>query len=106
MTAMNPSVNNATVVALCGRSCAIPTMKAKSHHAVTSLTAAHGRAMAPSSESVMPRSERILDSTGNAVIDIATPMNKAKVVNGTALEETRGCKYNARIEPRTNGTTM
>ena len=39
---------------------------------------------------VMPRSARMRASTGNAVIDIATPMNSAKLVNGTSLVEKRG----------------
>ena len=37
-----------------------------------------------------PRSFTMRASTGNAVIDIATPMNRANVVNGTSLDERRG----------------
>ena len=38
------------------------------------------------------RSDRIRASTGNAVIDMATPRNSAKLVNGTSLVE------NARVQ--------
>ena len=43
------------------------------------------RAVTPSGVRSSPRSVRMRASTGNAVIDIATPMNRAKLVNGTAL---------------------
>ena len=43
-------------------------------------------------------------STGNAVIDIATPRNSAKLANGTSLVENRGYRYRASAAPRTNGS--
>ena len=70
--------------------CATPTTSASKHHAVTSSAAAHVRATTPSSVWLMPRSVRMRASTGKAVIDIATPMNSAKLVNGTSLDESRG----------------
>jgi len=46
-------------------------------HAVTSPMAALDRDRLPSLVRCIPRSVRILASTGNAVIDMATPMNSA-----------------------------
>ena len=59
-------------------------------------------ASAPSFVCVMRWSARMRASTGNAVIDIATPRNSAKCVNGTSLVEA-GIEKRASSEPRTNG---
>ena len=48
------------------------------NQAVTSSIAAHGECERPTGRLSMRRSTRIRASTGNAVIDIATPMNRAK----------------------------
>jgi hypothetical protein len=48
------------------------------------------RAIAPSSVRDRFESERIRASTGNAVIDIASPRNRAKLVKGAPLAENRG----------------
>ena len=45
-------------------------------------------------------------STGNAVIDIATPMNSAKDVNGTSRSTSRGYSQSASAAPSRNGATM
>ena len=51
------------------------------NHAVTSSIAAHAIVSAPTGRLSIRRSDRILASTGNAVIDIATPMNSANETN-------------------------
>ena len=106
ISVMKASVDSTTTPAPCSVDCATPTTTASRHHAVTSSTAAQVRAMVPSSLDVIRRSARILASTGNAVIDIATPMNSAKLVNGTPLGASRGYRYSDSSEPSTNGATM
>ena len=69
---------------------ATPTTNASRHQAVTSSVAAQPRAMIPSCVLCIRRSVRMRARTGNAVIDMATPMNRAKLVNGTSLLESRG----------------
>ena len=46
---------------------------------------AQANASAPTSIRCMPRSVSILANTGNAVIDMDTPMKRAKGQNGTTL---------------------
>ena len=53
------------------------TTSASSVHAVTSSTAAHVNANAPTGVVSIPRSDRIRASTGNAVMLMAMPMNRA-----------------------------
>ncbi len=60
---------------------AIVVASAIRNHAVTSSIAAHAIVSAPTGRLSMRRSARILASTGNAVIDIATPMNRANATN-------------------------
>jgi hypothetical protein len=57
---------------------AIAVASAIKNQAVTSSTAADAITTAPSGRFSIRRSTRILASTGNAVIDIETPMNRAK----------------------------
>src|SRR5262245_9660714 len=90
MSTMKTIVSATTITAPPALASATATTHASRHHAVTSSTAAHVRAIMPSSDRVMPRSARILASTGNAVIDMATPQNNAKLMNGTSLVENRG----------------
>ncbi|RUT02060.1 hypothetical protein DSM106972_061350 [Dulcicalothrix desertica PCC 7102] len=45
-------------------------------------------------------------NTGNAVIDIAAPRNKANAVNGTLLIETKGYSITAKKVPRQKGTNI
>ena len=61
---------------------AIVVASAIRNHAVTSSIAAHAIASAPTGRLSIRRSARIRASTGNAVIDIDTPMNSA---NGDEL---------------------
>ena len=61
---------------------AMPTTKASKHQAVTSSIAAQLSATTPSAVFSICRSVRMRASTGKAVIDIAMPMNNAKLVNG------------------------
>ncbi len=86
--------------------CATPTTKASRHQAVTSSVAAQPRAMIPNRVCCIRRSVKMRANTGNAVIEVATPMNRAKLVNDTALLESRGYRISARAAPNTNGTTM
>ena len=51
------------------------------NQAVTSSIAAQASASAPTGRLSIRRSTRMRASTGNAVIDIATPMNSAKATN-------------------------
>ena len=51
------------------------------NHAVTSSIAAHAIVSAPTGRLSIRRSDRIRASTGNAVIDIATPMKIANETN-------------------------
>ena len=51
------------------------------NQAVTSSTAAHASASTPTGRLSIRRSTRIRASTGNAVIDIETPMKSAKAAN-------------------------
>src|SRR5579862_6831099 len=60
---------------------AIVVASAIRNHAVTSSIAAQATVSAPSGRLVIRRSARIRASTGNAVIDIDTPMNRAKATN-------------------------
>ncbi len=62
--------------------------------------------MTPRFVVVMPRSLRMRANTGNAVIAIATPMNRAKLVNGTPSCESRGYSSRATAAPSKNGATM
>ena len=66
------------------------TTNASRHHAVASPTAAHASAVAPIGLVVSPRSARIRARTGNAVMDIATPMNSEKLVKETSAVARRG----------------
>ena len=50
---------------------------------LTSPTAAQARAVVPSGVLARPRSSRMRASTGNAVMLMAMPMNRAKARNGT-----------------------
>ena len=75
-------------------------------HAVTSSTAAQVRASVPNFVFCKLCSVIILASTGNAVIDIAAPKNKAKAVNETLLFETIGYSSSASKLPKENGTRM
>src|SRR5207248_7020323 len=90
ITATKVTVRAATMAAFQSVAWATPTTSANRHHAVTSSTAAHVNAIIPSSVLLTPRSVRIRARTGNAVIDIATPMKSAKLVNGTSLVESWG----------------
>jgi len=49
---------------------------------------------------------RILASTGNAVIDIATPMNSAKTVTDTPAGANASYIVMAKPQPSRNGMTM
>ena len=60
---------------------AIVMASAIRNHAVTSSIAAHAIASEPIGRLIIRRSARIRASTGNAVIDIATPMNSANATN-------------------------
>ena len=51
------------------------------NHAVTSSIAAQASARAPTGRLSMRRSTRMRASTGNAVIDIETPMKSANATN-------------------------
>ena len=81
------------------RRCTTPTAKASRHQAVTSSIAAQVSASAPSFVCVMRWSARMRASTGNAVIDIATPRKSAKCVNGTSLVEKRGIEIERERRP-------
>jgi hypothetical protein len=69
---------------------AIPTANASKHQAATSLMAAHPSASVPSGVFCIRLSVSIRASTGKAVIEVATPMNRAKLVNGTSVLDSRG----------------
>ncbi len=90
MTAANSSVRTTTTMAVSMLPRAAPTTSARRHQAVTSPAAAQARATLPRVVSFKPLSVTIRAKTGNAVIDIATPMNSAKLVNGTSLIDNRG----------------
>ena len=60
------------------------------HHAVTSSTAAHVIATAPSFECRRRRSTRMRARTGNAVMLMAAPMNRVNELNGTVGGDRRG----------------
>ena len=79
--------------------------RASSPQAVTSSTAAAAIAMAPTGWRSMRRSTRILASTGNAVIDMATPMNRAKEVNEVS-GPTSSNRGRATARPSAMGTAM
>src|SRR5438094_10512500 len=104
--AMNPAVRAATDSAPALLAWATPLTNASRHHAVTSSAAAHVNATAPNSVLASPRSARMRASTGKAVTDNATPMNRAKLVNDTSLVDNRGYRYSASVDPRRKGTTM
>ena len=57
------------------------TTKASKAQAVASPTAAQLMAVVPNPLLIIPRSLRIRASTGNAVMDMAIPMNSAKETN-------------------------
>ena len=63
--------------------CVTPTTNASRHHALASSMAAQVSASMPIGVRCSPRSPRMRASTGNAVIDIDTPMNNANGVNAT-----------------------
>ena len=83
MKTMKASVRTDGNTALPSLAFTTPTIKASRHQAVTSSMAAQVRASLPSGVLVMPWSDRIRASTGNAVIDIATPRNSMKCMKGT-----------------------
>src|SRR5262249_15339303 len=58
--------------------------------AITSSVAAQARATTPSGALCMRPAVKMRASTGKAVTDRATPRNRAKLVNGTSLVESRG----------------
>ena len=60
---------------------AIAVASAIRNQAVTSSIAAHAIVSAPTGRLIIRRSARIRASTGNAVIDIDTPMNSANATN-------------------------
>jgi hypothetical protein len=60
----------------------------------------------PSSVRSIFRSVRMRARTGNAVMDMAMPMNRAKLANGTPAGANPRYKARARADPRTNGRTM
>ena len=105
-SAMYASAKAATSKAPSTCAWATPTTNANRHHAVTSSMAAQPRANTPSGVLSMPRSVRMRASTGNAVIDMATPMNSAKLSSGTPSGDRRGCSHRARAAPSAKGTTM
>src|SRR5581483_9108371 len=82
------------------------TTSASRHQAVTSSTAAQASEMTPMRVVWMRRSVRMRASTGNAVTDMDTPRNSAKQLNGTSLDENRGYKESARVQPNRNGAMM
>src|ERR1039458_7813052 len=57
------------------------------HHPVTSSTAAQAMAIVPRRVCIRSRSLRMRASTGNAVMLMAAPMNRAKLVNDTLSPE-------------------
>ena len=59
------------------------TTKASSVQAMMSSTAAQARASTPVDVRCIPRSVRMRASTGKAVIDIATPRNRANASGAT-----------------------
>ena len=87
---MNPSAITIVATAPAASARATLTTNASMHHAVTSSTAAQVSAIAPMRVLWMPRSVRILASTGNAVTDIETPRKREKQVNGTSLVDRWG----------------
>ena len=97
MIAMYANASSVVCTAPSTADCATPTTNANRHQAVTSSIAAQLSATTPSSVFSMLRSVRMRASTGNAVIDIATPMNSAKLVNGTSAVPNRGYSHSARI---------
>src|SRR5262249_15288294 len=83
-----------------------PTTTASRHHAVTSPTAAQVSAATPSSVRDSPRSVRMRARTGNAVIDIAIPMNSANGRKRTPGGPNAGYSANATPHPSANGSAM
>ena len=73
---------------------------------MTSLIAAQVREAAPSSVRVRPRSVRMRARTGNAVIDIATPMKSAKTIGDTPSGANASCIASPSPEPSRNGARM
>ena len=65
-------------------------MYARMDQPVTSSTAAQAIATVPKRLCSMSRSDRMRASTGNAVMLMAAPMNRAKLIKGTLLSESRG----------------
>src|SRR5207248_92807 len=73
------------------------------NHAVTSSIAAQAIVSAPTGRLSIRRSVRMRASTGNAVIDIATPMNSAKATNfvsGPTSVEIGGASGEPAEQPR------
>ncbi len=99
-------VSNTTHSAPDAWACATPTTSANRHQAVTSSAAAQEMAIAPNGVRLMPRSVKMRASTGNAVIDMATPMNRANAVNGTCPSARIGYSHSANSDPSTNGAKM
>ena len=92
--------------AAAGVDCITLTTNASRHHAIASLIAAQVSAIVPRRVCCSPRSCRIRASTGNAVIDIATPTKSMNDENGTPGGE-NGSKIAAdKPAPSTNGTMM
>ena len=73
---------------------------------MASLMAAQVSASMPIGVCWSPRSPRMRASTGNAVIDIDTPMNSANDANGTPAGASDSNSTNASAPPSANGTTM
>ena len=73
---------------------------------LTSLMAAQVNASTPSSVRLIFRSVRMRASTGNAVTDIATPMNSAKLVKGTPTGAKGAYNTRATTAPSQSKTPM
>ena len=73
---------------------------------MASLMAAHVSASVPIGVFWSPRSPRMRASTGNAVIDIDTPMNSRNDENGTPAGASESNSTNASAPPSANGATM
>jgi len=80
-TAASPTVSSTSMPL---PAAAIAVASAIKNQAVTSSIAAQAMVSAPTGRLSMRRSTRMRASTGNAVIDIATPMYSAKATNFTS----------------------
>ena len=79
---------------------------ARMHHAVASSIAAAAIAMEPTRDVSRLRSSRIRASTGNAVMLMAAPMNKANGRKATPSGARSACNGFASATPNRNGATM